>query len=785
MPLSGTVSRLSDNYFCIATMFILKTNGCRTAVCFDRITEKIRSLSHDLNHQYVEPLDVARLVIGAIQSGMSTRRLDEISAEIAASMAIKHPDYDRLAARLWMSRLHRETPESFSGATEILNTEGILNDIYYQCVKRHAARLDKAIDHARDFEKYDYFAIKTLERSYLLHCRHKENPPSIIERPQYMLMRVAVAIHGDDVNRAIESYNLMSQGFFTHASPTLFSAGTSGEAFSSCYLLTIVSDSIDGIFETVRRCAMVSKAGGGVGLNISNVRAQGSNIRGTCGISNGIVPMIRVFNNTARYVDQGGGRRPGAFAIYLEPWHADIFAFLKLSSKIGVEEERARDVFLAIWMCDLFMRRVKTDESWSLMCPHVSTGLVDLWGEEFEQAYLKYEAEGKYVRQVPAREVWQAILVAQMETGMPFVLYKDHCNRRSNQQHLGTIRGANLCAEIVEYTSADEVAVCNLASIALPKFVDRMAGRFNFAELRKIVHVIVRNLDRTIDKLNYPLQAAQLSNLRHRPIGIGVQGLADVFALMRLSWTSKEARYLNRNIFATIYRAAIEASCQLAYEQGSPYESYPGSPMSQGLLQPDLWNRWCEESTDDEEAKCKMVNFDNNDNQDGGPSWEVLRAKIGYYGLRNSLLVAPMPTASTAQILGNSESFDPRTSNLYVRRVLAGEFVVYNRYLVDELVEMALWNDEVRERLIADNGSVIMNDYLPADLRDRYRTIWELPQKILLDFAIDRSPYIDQSQSLNLYMDKPDISRLTAMLFYGWKGVMIFIKQEMLCHIPS
>ncbi|XP_055332658.1 ribonucleoside-diphosphate reductase large subunit-like [Paramacrobiotus metropolitanus] len=609
---------------------------------------------------------------------------------------------------------------------------------YFDVVMEHAEILDDAVDYQRDYE-YTYFGFKTLERSYLLKASGKT-----AERPQQLLMRVAVGIHGTDIDAAIETYEYLSRGLFTQASPTLFNAGTPKPQLSSCFLLTMKEDSIEGIYDTLKQCAMISKSAGGIGLNVHCIRATGSYIAGTNGISNGLLPMLRVYNATARYVDQGGNKRPGAFAIYLEPWHADVMDFLDLRKNHGAEEQRARDLFYALWIPDLFMKRVQTNEEWSLMCPHECPGLADVWGEEFEALYTKYEKEGKHKRRMPAQKLWHAIMESQIETGTPYMVYKDHCNRKSNQKNLGTIKCSNLCTEIVEYSSPDETAVCNLGSIALNMFVteDRM---YDFEKLKEAAKVLTRNLNKIIDINYYPTPETKRSNMRHRPIGIGVQGLADAFLLMRYPFDSRKAMELNIQIFETIYYGALEASCELA-EMYGPYETYPGSPASQGILQYDMWNV----------------------TPTGLHDWAKLKEAIALHGIRNSLLLAPMPTASTAQILGNNESIEPYTSNIFVRRVLSGEFQVVNHHLLRDLTNRGLWNDDMKNDLIANNGSVQTIDGMPEDLKLLYRTVWEIPQKSILQMAADRGAFICQSQSLNVHIAEPNFAKLTSMHFYGW-----------------
>ncbi|OSX72323.1 hypothetical protein BU14_0445s0005 [Porphyra umbilicalis] len=734
---------------------VVKRNGVRQPVQFDKITARVKKLAYGLD-PIVDVTEVAQKVCAGVYDGVKTTELDDLASETAAYLSTKHHDYSRLAARIAVSNLHKETTKSFSSTVAKLagyvnpqtrQASALISEEVAAIVTRNAAQLDAAIIYDRDFS-YDYFGFKTLERSYLLRMDGK-----IVERPQHMIMRVAIGIHLRDMDAVLQTYELMSTKFFTHASPTLFNAGTTRPQLSSCFLLTVTDDSIEGIYDTLKRCAVISKSAGGIGLAISDIRATRSYIRGTNGTSNGIVPMLRVFNDTARYVDQGGGKRKGAFACYLEPWHADVFEFLDLRKNTGKEEARARDLFYGLWIPDLFMRRVEADGQWSLFCPNEAPGLTDSWGEKFEALYEGYEREGRARSSVSARKLWFAILEAQMETGTPYMLYKDACNRKSNQQNLGTIRSSNLCTEIVEYTSPDEVAVCNLASIALNKFVISGADApsdapvFDFERLRQVTRLVTNNLNKIIDRNYYPLPEARNSNMKHRPIGLGVQGLADAFILMRMPFESDEARQLNIDIFETIYFAALEASAELAAVEG-PYESYEGSPVSKGQLQFDMWDvtpssgRW---------------------------DWDTLRARIADVGVRNSLLVAPMPTASTSQILGNNECFEPYTSNLYTRRVLAGEFTIVNQHLVKDLQALDLWNADMKNEIIAANGSVQGIEAIPSDVRALYKTVWEISQKRLVDMAADRGAFIDQSQSFNVHMAAAAVSKLSSMHFHGWK----------------
>jgi ribonucleoside-diphosphate reductase alpha subunit len=735
-------------------MCVVKRDGSKQEVKFDNITMRLRALCDGLDPKYVDPVPITQKVVEGFYNGISTSEIDTLAAETCAYMSQKHADFSTLAARIAVSNLHKNTSGSFSETCRALHefrdkqdrAAALISDEVAAFVREHAAELDAAVDYGRD-ASYDYFGFKTLEKSYLLRVHGR-----IAERPQHMLMRVSCGIHLGDVPAAIETYNLMSLRKMTHATPTLFNAGTPSPQMSSCFLLTMKSDSIDGIYDTLSQCASISKSAGGIGVAVSNVRAKGSYIRGTNGHSNGIVPMLRNFNETARYVDQGGGKRKGSFAIYLEPWHADVFDFLELRKNHGKEEQRARDLFYALWIPDEFMRRVKANEDWTLFCPNeayckeTSKGLMDVWGEEFEQMYRQLEKDGKGRKTVKAQQLWYAILAAQMETGTPYMLYKDHANRKSNQQNLGTIHCSNLCTEIVEYTSADEVAVCNLASIALSAFARPSTMDYDFEELYRVSKVVTKNLNKVIDRNFYPVEEARRSNMRHRPIGIGVQGLADAFMMLRMPFESEEAKRLNEDIFETIYFAACEASCELAEREG-PYESFAGSPASEGKLQFDLWGKRP---------------------TSGRWNWEALKAKIAKHGLRNSLLMAPMPTASTAQILGNNESFEPYTQNLYVRRTLCGEFVTVNRHLLRDFIQRGLWTEDVRMQLIAHNGSVQRLD-VPADVKELYKTVWEIKQRAVLDMAADRGAYIDQSQSLNIHMVDASTAKLSSMHFHGWQ----------------
>ncbi|KAI1165848.1 ribonucleoside-diphosphate reductase large chain [Nemania serpens] len=730
-------------------MYVKKRDGRQERVQFDKITARVSRLCYGLDTDHVDPVAITQKVISGVYGGVTTVQLDDLAAETAAYMTVTHPDYAILAARIAVSNLHKQTKKQWSSVVSDLyhyvnpknNTPSpMISHGTYDCVMRHREEFDSAIVYDRDFN-YQYFGFKTLERSYLLKINGK-----IVERPQHMIMRVAVGIWGDDVEKVLETYNLMSLKYFTHASPTLFNAGTPQPQMSSCFLVDMKDDSIDGIYDTLKTCAMISKMAGGIGLNVHRIRATGSYIAGTNGTSNGIVPMLRVFNNTARYVDQGGNKRPGAFAIYLEPWHSDVFEFLDLRKNHGKEEVRARDLFLALWIPDLFMKRVEKNGEWTLMCPNECPGLADVYGDEFEALYEKYEAEGRGRSTIKAQKLWYAILEAQTETGNPFMLYKDHANRKSNQKNLGTIRSSNLCTEIIEYSAPDEVAVCNLASMALPSFVDYNSESYDFQKLHEVTQVVVRNLNRVIDVNHYPVPEARNSNMRHRPIGLGVQGLADTFLALRMPFESPEARQLNKQIFETMYHAALTASVVIAKEDG-PYSTYEGSPVSQGILQYDMWNVTPSDLWD----------------------WATLKDQIQQHGVRNSLLMAPMPTASTSQILGNNECFEPYTSNIYSRRVLAGDFQVVNPWLLKDLVDLGLWSDNMKNRIIADNGSIQNVPSIPTEVKALYKTVWEISQRTVVQMAADRGAFIDQSQSLNIHMKDPTMGKITSMHFAGWK----------------
>ena len=730
-------------------MLVIKRDGRKESVKFDKITARIDKLSYGLNTDFVKTIEIAKKVIDGLYDGVSTQELDELAAETAATLTTKHPDFATLAARIAVSNLHKTTSKSFSSTMKRLYTyvnpktgenASLLSKEVYGVINKNAALLDSSIIYDRDFS-YDYFGFKTLEKSYLLRLDGK-----VIERPQHMLMRVAIGIHMDDIDSVLETYNLLSEKWFTHATPTLFNAGTPKPQLSSCFLLTMKEDSIDGIYDTLKQCAKISQSAGGIGLSIHNVRGTGSYIKGTNGVSNGIIPMLRNFDMTARYVDQGGGKRKGSFAIYIEPWHSDIFEFLQLKKNHGKEELRARDLFYAMWIPDLFMKRVEANEDWSLFSPDEAKNLHETYGEEFEKLYEKYEKEGKARKTVKAQDLWFEILEAQIETGNPYILYKDAANKKSNQKNLGTIKSSNLCTEIIEYTAPDEVAVCNLASIALNKFVkDDLT--YDHQKLYEITKVITKNLNKVIDVNYYPVEEARNSNMRHRPIGIGVQGLADTFILMRHSFDSPEAKQLNAEIFETIYFAAMESSMEIAQKEG-PYKTYKGSPVSKGIFQFDMWGvvpsskRW---------------------------DWTKLKREVKKHGVRNSLLLAPMPTASTSQILGNNECFEPYTSNIYTRRVLSGEFIVVNKHLLKDLIKLKLWDENMKDTLMAANGSIQDIKEIPDDIKLLYRTVWEVSQKSIIDMAADRGAYICQSQSMNIHMQDANFGKLTSMHFHAWK----------------
>ena len=729
-------------------MYVVKRDGRRELVQFDKITARIKKLCYSL-HESVDPQRIAMRVIEGVYDGVTTTELDNLAAEVAATSAVTHPDYASLASRIAVSNLHKATKKSFAETIDDLynyvdpvtgDPASLIAEDVHEIIKENAEYLDSQIIYDRDFS-YDFFGFKTLERSYLLKMNG-----AICERPQQMLMRVSVGIHKDDLESVVSTYHMLSEGWFTHATPTLFNSGTPKPQMSSCFLLTMKEDSISGIYDTLKQCAKISQSAGGIGLAMHNIRAKGSYIKGTNGTSNGIVPMLRVFNDTARYVDQGGGRRKGSFAMYLEPWHSDVFDFLEMRKNHGKEEQRARDLFYALWIPDLFMKRVEENGDWTLMCPNECPGLPESHSAEFDALYTKYEKEGKGRKTIKAQDLWFKILESQVETGTPYMLYKDAANSKSNQKNLGTIRSSNLCTEIIEYTAPDEIAVCNLASIALPKFV-KSDGTFDHEKLFEITYQTTNNLNRIIDRNYYPVIEARNSNMRHRPIGIGIQGLADVFILMRHAFDSDEARKLNKEVFETLYYASCTASKDLAKADGA-YETFEGSPASKGILQYDMWDvtpskRW---------------------------EWDVLKEEIKEHGMRNSLLIAPMPTASTAQILGNNECFEPYTSNIYTRRVLSGEFIVVNKHLLRDLVKLDLWDDDMKNRLIAANGSVQNIDEIPDNIKLLYRTAWEISQRSILDMAADRGAYICQSQSLNIFMGNVTNSKLTSMHFHAWKS---------------
>jgi len=714
-------------------MKVIKRSGDSTEMLFDKVTKRLQKLNQapEFEPLNVQPDKVAQKVFSSMYDGISTADIDNLTAEVAIGMITENPDYETLAMRVTVSNLQKNCPQCFSDAMVALHVKGIVSDHFMKCV---ALQLDGEIVHKRDYD-FGYFGIKTLQRGYLNEG----------ETPQYLFMRVAVGIHGDDIPRVKETYHLLSQKYFTHATPTLFNAGTNRPQMSSCFLVAMKDDSIDGIYETLKECAHISKWSGGIGIHCSNIRANGTRIKGTNGVADGIVPMLRVFNNTARYVNQGGGKRKGSFAIYLEPWHADIMEFLELRLNQGDEEMRCRDLFTGMWIPDLFMEQVEKDADWHLMCPHDCPGLPDVYGEKFNELYRTYVAQGRFKKAVKARTIWDAMLKSQIETGTPYMCYKDSVNAKSNQANLGVVKSSNLCTEIVEVSGPDETAVCNLASLCLPTFVriNDTIPTFDFAKLHQVTQVVTRNLNRVIDKNYYPTEAARKSNMRHRPIGIGVQGLADVFQMLGLSFDEPKARELNKEIFQQIYRAALLVSSELAAEEG-PYETFEGSPASKGILQPDMWGANTE-------------------------SFEFLRQCIAKNGLRNSLLVAPMPTASTAQIMGNNEAFEPYTTNIYLRRTLAGEFVMVNKHLVRDLQKIGKWTPQIKNEIIRAGGSISQIDGIPLDLKHIYRTVWEIPQKSILDMAADRGAYIDQSQSLNIFMENPSVAKLSSMHFYGWK----------------
>jgi len=716
-------------------MRVTKRSGRVEDVKFDNVTNRISKLTEGLSNS-VDVTKVAQQVFSSIYDGIKTHEIDTLSAEICIGMITSDPDYEILATRITASNIQKRAPNNFSIAMRKLHKAGIVTHEVLEV----STKVKDDIKHERDYD-FGYFGLKTLEKGYL-----QKIDGEIIETPQYMYMRVAIGIHGHDTERVLETYEALSKGLFIHATPTLFNAGTPRPQMSSCFLIANKEDSIDGIYDTVKECAQISKWAGGIGLHVHDVRANKSHIRGTNGTSDGIIPMLRVYNSTARYVNQAG-RRKGSIAVYLEPWHADILDFLEIRLNQGDEEARCRDLFSAMWIPDLFMKRVESGGNWSLFCPDVARGLSDVYGKEFEDLYEKYEAEGLAKKVVPASEVWKAIIKSQSETGTPYMLYKDACNEKSNHKHIGTIKSSNLCTEILEYTDKDETAVCNLASIALPKYVDVEKKEFDHEELHRVTKMVTRNLNKVIDKNFYPTENGKRSNMRHRPIGIGVQGLADVFIMLRMSFGSEESRKLNRDIFETIYHASLESSCELAEMYGT-YETFKGSPFSQGILQFDMWDR---------DPKFS-----------GRYDWNAMRELVKK-GTRNSLLLAPMPTASTSQILGNNECFEPYTTNIYLRRTLAGEFVVVNKHLVNDLKERGLWSKEMKDLMVKANGSVQNIIDIPDDLKELYKTVWEMSQKTIIDMAADRGVYIDQSQSMNLFVESPTLSKLSSMHMYAWK----------------
>jgi ribonucleoside-diphosphate reductase alpha subunit len=736
-------------------LFVTKRNGQKEKVDPVMIKQRLEALITGLNKEFINLDIVVAKVVQGIYDGVTTEILDNLSAETCAYMNIIHPDYSKLAARITVTNLHKKTSSDYYEVCKTLRNyvdkagrdSPLINERLFNVVKENNEKIASAIKYERDFD-FDYFGFKTLERSYLLKVNGE-----IVERPQQLFMRVSLGIHYEDIDLALETYELMSNFWFIHATPTLFNSGSPFPQMSSCFLLTMKDDSILGIYETLKQCAAISKSAGGIGLSIHNIRSKDSYIKGTGGFSNGIIPMIRVFNDTARYVDQGGGKRKGSFAMYLEPWHSDIFDFLNLKKNTGKEEQRARDLFYALWIPDLFMKRVESNGDWTLMCPNECPGLADVYGDEFEKLYLEFEKSGKGRKTIKAQLLFNAIVDSQIETGTPYMLYKDNVNRKSNQKNVGTIKSSNLCTEIMEYTSPDEVAVCNLGSISLPKFVyedENSKLQFNYKMLEKVTKILTVNLNKIIDLNYYPVKEARTSNMRHRPIGIGVQGLADAFMKLRIPFEGEEAIKTNAKIFETIYYAAISGSMELAKKHG-PYETFKGSPISQGLFQQDLWG------VDSSKTGSEL-------------DWEGLRKSVMEHGVRNSLLVAPMPTASTSQILGNNESFEPYTSNLYIRRVLAGEFILINPHLVRDLIKLDLWNSSIKTQLIANNGSVQKIKGIPDDLKILYKTVWEIPQKQIINLALSRAPFIDQSQSLNIHLSEPSYVKISSMHFYAWKN---------------
>ena len=735
------------------SMQVVKRNGSKEDVSFDKVLNRIRIAAKDLE---VNPTLIAQRTLLRIYDGVKTSELDELAAQLSISLMTTNPDYGTLASRIAVSNHHRNTSDKFTEVIKALSNQvldktgektSIISQELVELCEKYGTEIDAKIDYERDY-LFDYFGFKTLEKlQYLL----RDTKGKTLERPQHLIMRVSLALWGSiDLEKAFETYDLLSHKYFIHATPTNFNAGTKRQQLSSCFLLAMKEDSIGGIYDTLKDCAMISKNSGGIGLHIHNIRAKGSLIKGTNGTSNGIVPMLRNFNDTARYCDQGGGKRNGSFAIYLEPWHADVEDFLKLKLNTGSEEERCRDLFYALWIPDLFMERVEKNELWTLFCPSEAPGLADVYGDEFKALYEKYEAEGRGRKQIDAQKLWFKVLDSQIETGTPYILYKDAANKKSNQKNLGTIKSSNLCVEIVEYSAPDETAVCNLASIALPMYVDAKTKKFNYVKLKEVVKVAIKNLNRVIDINYYPTPETERSNMRHRPVGLGVQGLADVFALMRVPWESEKAAELNQRIFEHIYYAAVESSCEVAEKEG-PYSTYIGSPMSEGKFQYDLWN------------VTPLTDIDNT------LDWASLKNKVTKHGVRNSLLVAPMPTASTSQILGFNECIEPFTSNIYTRRTLAGEFIIVNKHLMRDLEKLDLWNENMKQQIIARNGSIQGIEEIPESIQRLYKTSWEIKQKTLIDMAAARGAFICQSQSLNLFVADPNYAKLTSMHFYSWK----------------
>jgi ribonucleoside-diphosphate reductase alpha subunit len=737
----------------VISMQVVKRDGSKEDVSFDKVLNRIRIAAEGLE---VNPTLIAQRTLLRIYDGVKTSELDELAAQLSISLMTTNPDYGTLASRIAISNHHRNTSDKFSEVVQALTNQSMkktgekvsyLSSELVEIVEKHGKEIDERIDYNRDYY-FDYFGFKTLEKlQYLL----RDVSGKTVERPQHLLMRVSLALWGSvDLNRAFETYDLLSQKYFIHATPTNFNAGTKRQQLSSCFLIAMKEDSIVGIYDTLKDCAQISKNAGGIGLHIHNIRAKGSLIKGTNGISNGIVPMLRNFNDTARYVDQGGQKRNGSFAIYLEPWHADVEDFLKLKLNTGSEEERCRDLFYALWIPDLFMERVEKNEPWTLFCPSEAPGLADVYGDEFKELYERYEREGRGRKQVDAQKLWFKVLDSQIETGTPYLLYKDAANKKSNQKNLGTIKSSNLCVEIVEYSAPDETAVCNLASIALPSYVDAKSKKFNYDKLREVVKVAIRNLNRVIDINYYPTPETKNSNMRHRPVGLGVQGLADVFAMLRLPWESDKAAEVNQRIFEHMYYAAVESSCEIAQVEGK-YSTYEGSPISEGKLQYDMW------------GVTPLTELD------GTLNWDELKKNVADHGVRNSLLIAPMPTASTSQILGFNECFEPFTSNIYTRRTLAGEFIIVNKYLMKDLQKLDLWNENMKQQIIARNGSIQGIEEIPESIQKLYRTSWEIKQKTLIDMAVSRGAFICQSQSLNLFVADPNYAKLTSMHFYAWK----------------